>query len=63
MTLKLRCVLLRHKWTPAEETNEPGRQMVCRRCGRVQSFAGWEMSDQTRDGASKPPDAYVSGGR
>ena len=35
---KLLCTLLGYKWTPAEATNEPGLDMVCRRCGRMRSF-------------------------
>jgi hypothetical protein len=35
MSLKLRCALMGHKWTPGEATNEPGVQMICKRCGRL----------------------------
>ncbi len=37
MSRKLRCVFLGHRWTPGEATNEPGVQMMCARCGRLQS--------------------------
>jgi hypothetical protein len=37
MSLRLRCVFLGHKWMPGEAANEPGIQMICRRCGRLAS--------------------------
>jgi hypothetical protein len=55
MSLKLPCVLLRHKWTPAEGTNEPGLQMVCRRCGRMRSFTGTTAAERAIEDAGKPP--------
>jgi hypothetical protein len=51
----LLCVLLRHKWTPAEATNEPGLQMVCQRCGRMRSFTGTTFAERANEDAGKPP--------
>jgi hypothetical protein len=34
--MNLRCLVLRHKWRPAEATNEPGLRLVCARCGKLQ---------------------------
>ena len=33
-----RCLVLCHKWMPAEETNEAGLRLACTRCGKVRSF-------------------------
>ena len=40
MTVSLVCLLMRHKWTPAEASNEPGLRLVCKRCGREKSLDG-----------------------
>lgn len=43
------CVGPFHKWTPAEETNEAGLQLVCKRCGKVRTAdadIGWRGAQQ-----------------
>jgi hypothetical protein len=34
------CAVAGHKWTPAEETNEAGLRLECKRCGRVKNVSG-----------------------
>jgi prophage protein DUF1660 len=36
MGFNLLCVLMGHKWMPAEASSEPGVRMVCQRCGQPQ---------------------------
>jgi hypothetical protein len=55
MSLNVRCALLRHKWTPAEGTTEPGFQMVCRRCGRMRSIRVTTPAERAIEDAGKPP--------
>lgn len=55
MSLKVRCVLFRHKWTPAEGTTGPGLHMVCRRCGRMRSFTATTAAERAIEEAAKPP--------
>ena len=43
--MNLKCLVLRHKWKPAEASNEAGLYLVCGRCGKrshAQSGARWE---------------------
>jgi hypothetical protein len=44
------CVLTGHKWTPAEEANV----MMCRRCGRLETFDPTVGARQNEE-AGKPP--------
>jgi hypothetical protein len=55
MSLKVRCVLFRHKWTPAEGTTGPGPQMVCRRCGRMRRFTVTTAAERAIEDAGTPP--------
>ena len=64
MSLDLRCVLLGHKWTPGEATNEPGIQMICGRCGRLAShvhFPGGKTVNPADERKDKDLD-YGGGG-
>jgi hypothetical protein len=62
MSLNVRCVLLRHKWTPAEGTTKPGFQMVCRRCGRMRSFRVTTAAERAIEDTGKPPIVTPGGG-
>jgi hypothetical protein len=55
MSLNVRCVLFRHKWTPGQGTTGPGVRMVCRRCGRMRSFTGATAAERAIEDAGKPP--------
>jgi hypothetical protein len=32
--VNLKCLVLRHKWQPAEAANEAGKYLACQRCGK-----------------------------
>jgi hypothetical protein len=32
--MNLKCLVLRHKWRPAEKANEAGLRLACQRCGK-----------------------------
>jgi hypothetical protein len=34
----LKCLVLRHKWRPVEETNEYGLRLACARCGKLRGM-------------------------
>jgi len=36
----LKCLVLLHKWRPAEAANEPGLRLACIRCGKVRTVGG-----------------------
>jgi hypothetical protein len=55
MSLKVRCVLFRHKWTAAEGTTGPRLQMVCQRCGRMRTFRGMTAAERATEKAGEPP--------
>jgi hypothetical protein len=38
--VRLKCLVMQHKWRPAEETNEYGLRLACVRCGKVRSVGG-----------------------
>jgi hypothetical protein len=45
--MNLKCVVLRHRWRPAEETNEAGLRLACTRCGKVRSQQGTQPDQGT----------------
>jgi hypothetical protein len=55
MSLTVRCVLFRHKWTPEEGTTGPGLQMVCRRYGRMRGFTVRTAAERAIEDAGAPP--------
>jgi hypothetical protein len=45
------CLVLRHRWAPADETNEAALRLACKRCGKVRSIDGITPKQARRRGA------------
>jgi hypothetical protein len=50
----LKCLVLRHRWRPAEESMEGGMRLACTRCGTVRHPRGRAGADVPVVKAGRP---------